>query len=335
MNITYRQMTRADLGQAIGFWQSALDISEEEARLTFWNFSASEDCFRRTYIAADETGKILSTVCYWLREVTGAGDKAEPIGHVFHVATAPSAQKQGHATQLLKHVSSAMLAEGCQLSVLSARQNAVSLYQKLGWDTVQRHYWRGTCAVAPSIDGQGYLVKAVHPKNDPTLWTRMAGVYEIARTQQLGSLIRTEQYWQGYGGWMFGLYLDHYEAELLTVWDYTARTLLGYALVNYYEVGFAVSEMIVPPQHMAAGRTLVAGILNRAAQLGKPLSGQFSLPATDWARQMLVHDLDDTLHQVNDTQVHGYGPFMVKCLYPEQANVFATSGALYWPLDAY
>ncbi len=83
--VTYRQMTRAELDQAIGFWQKVLEIPEAEAHLTL--------------------------------------GKTESTSHLFHVATAPSAQRQGHPTRLRQLVPNALGAEGCRISVLSAQEN--------------------------------------------------------------------------------------------------------------------------------------------------------------------------------------------------------------------
>jgi hypothetical protein len=61
----------------------------------------------------------------------------------------------------------------------------------------------------------------------------------VLLTAVASSLIRSPDYWLGYAAWMFGLYLDSYQAHLLTVNDSAANDpIRGYALVNFYAMGF-------------------------------------------------------------------------------------------------
>jgi hypothetical protein len=89
---------------------------------------------------------LLATVCYWNRAVRDSAGTAMQIGHLFHVATEPAARSQGHATRLLGDAIDALRAAGCQWAILSARQAAIDLYTRAGWQPAPQIYWRGMYA---------------------------------------------------------------------------------------------------------------------------------------------------------------------------------------------
>jgi hypothetical protein len=135
---------------------------------------------------------------------------------------------------------------------------------------------------------------------------------------------------------MFGLYLDAYQAVLLTAQDDTAHDpIRGYALANFYEMGFVVSEIAADPSEPELLRSLLNGIAMEAKQRSIPPQGQLTIAAERGTQAVLQQFFGPTLHTVDDSALHGYIPFMIRPLGDESENPFTAAGALFWPLDAY
>src|SRR5688500_4419414 len=147
MSIHYRLLHPEEEDQAVAFWMRVLESNEDEARQTFRDFHDAPQRFNQTHVAVAADGQLLATVCYWLRDVRDSAGTAVPIGHLFHVATEPSARRHGHASRLLADTIEALRGARCQWAILSARQDAVALYQRAGWQPTPRTYWRGMYAL--------------------------------------------------------------------------------------------------------------------------------------------------------------------------------------------
>jgi ribosomal protein S18 acetylase RimI-like enzyme len=336
MSMQYRLLASTEEDAAVNLWMRVLHTSEYEARQTFHDFHAAPQRFAQAHVAVAPDGQLLATVCYWLRAVRDSAGTAIRIGHLFHVATEPSARGQGHATRLLGDAIDALRAAGCQWATLSARQAAVDLYTRAGWQPAPRIYWRGTCAAEGWNEAQRSVVERYDPRREEHGWGHMAAAYARGNAQQAGSLIRTAEYWSGYAAWMFGLYLDDYQAVLLTIKaDAASAAIRGYALVNFYDAGFVVSEIVSDPDDADVLRDLLTAIVAEAKQRGTPLQGQLTIAASSTTHAILRQFFGATLHAVDDTAVHGYLPFMVSSVGDTRESPFAAPGALFWPLDAY
>ncbi len=313
-----------------------LDTGEYEARQTFRDFQDTPQRFNQTHVAVAADGQLLTTVCYWLRYVRNSAGATVRIGHLFHVATEPTARRQGHASRLLADTVHALHVAGCQWAVLSARQDAVELYTRAGWQSAPRTYWRGIYATETWNEIQRYRVQAYDPRQEPAGWAPIAAAYAQANVQQAGSLIRTPAYWSGYATWMFGLYLDVYQAMLLTVQDGAASDRIrGYALTNFYDAGFVVSEIATDPSDPDVLPSLLTGIVTEAKRRGIPLQGQLTIAAESSTQAILQQFFGPSLHAVDDTALYGYIPFMVRQIGDETESPFTAPGGLFWPLDAY
>jgi GNAT superfamily N-acetyltransferase len=336
MSIHYRLLHPDEEDQAVAFWMRVLESDEHEARQTFRDFHDAPQRFKQTHVAVTADGRLLSTVCYWLRDVRDSAGTTVPIAHLFHVATEPSARQQGHATRLLADTIEAVRGAGCQWAILSARQDAVGLYQRAGWQSTARTYWRGTCAREAGQEHQRYQVQRYDPRHETRGWAPLAAAYAQANAQQAGSLIRPPAYWSGYGAWMFGLYLDSYQALLLTVTDQSAHnSIRGYALTTFSDMGFEVSEIVADPSEPDALSSLLDGIGKEAQQRGVPIQGQLTIGGGAATQTVLAQFFGSTLHSVDDTALHGYMPFMVRPIGHAKVSPFAVPYGLFWPLDAY
>jgi GNAT superfamily N-acetyltransferase len=336
MTATYRLLESNEEDAAVDLWIRELDMEEYEARQTFRDFQDDPQRFQRTHVAIAADTQILATVCYWLRTVRDSAGAAIRIGHLFHVATAPIARRQGHATRLLADTVDALRAAGCQWAILSARQAAVALYSQAGWQPTPRTYWRGTYTAAAWNETQRYVVQICDPRRETFGWESIAAAYAHANARQSGSLIRTADYWSGYSNWMFGLYLDDYQAVLLTTKESAASdSIRGYALVNFYDQGFVVSEIASDPSDSEVLRGLLNGILAEAKQRSIPLQGQLTIATNPATHAILQQFFGTTLHAVDDAVLHGYTPFMARPIGDPAAAPFTMPGALFSPLDAY
>jgi ribosomal protein S18 acetylase RimI-like enzyme len=336
MSIQYRLLHPTEEAAALNLWMRVLDMDEYEARQTFHDFHQAPQRFNHTHAAVAPNGQLLATVCCWRRAVRDNAGDALQVGHVFHVATEPTARGQGHATRLLGDAVDALRAAGCQWAILSARKAAVGLYTRAGWHPAPRTYWRGTFAAERWNEAQRYVVTRYDPRREIDGWEHMAAAYARANAQQAGSLIRTAGYWSGYAAWMFGLYLDSYQAVLLTIKERPASaSIRGYALVNFYDAGFLVSEIAGDPGDPEVLRDLLNGILAEAKQRGTPLQGQLAISTSATTQSILQQFFGSTLHAVDDAAVHGYLPFMVRAVGDTRESPFAAPDALFWPLDTY
>jgi ribosomal protein S18 acetylase RimI-like enzyme len=141
MTVIYRLLHPNEEDAAVDLWMRVLDTDEHEARQTFHDFHDDPQRFHQTHVAIADDAQILATVCYWLRAVRDSTGVAVSIGHLFHVATEPTARGQGHATRLIADAVDALSAAGCAWAILSARQAAVGLYTRAGWQPTPRTYW--------------------------------------------------------------------------------------------------------------------------------------------------------------------------------------------------
>jgi ribosomal protein S18 acetylase RimI-like enzyme len=336
MPVQYRLLHPNEESRAVAFWMRTLEMNADEARQTFRDFHDAPQRFKQTHVAIADDGEILATVCYWLRDVRASTSAAVHIGHLFHVATEPTARRRGHATRLLTDAVHALQVAGCQWAILSARQDAVGLYTRAGWQPTPRIYWRGTYARELWQERQRYRVQPYDPRQQRHGWRPIAAAYAQANAQQAGSLIRPTTYWSGYAAWMFGLYLDAYHAILLTVSDGAPHeSIRGYALANFYDMGFVVSEIAADPSDPDVLASLLNGILTEARQRGIPLQGQLTIGDDTSTQTMLAQFFGTTLHSVDDTVLYGYLPFMVRPIGDATMSPFAAPHGLFWPLDAY
>jgi ribosomal protein S18 acetylase RimI-like enzyme len=336
MTVTYRLLDPNQEDAAVDLWMRVLDTNEYEARQTFRDFQDDPQRFQQAHVAIADDTQILATVCYWLRTVRDSAGAAVRIGHLFHVATEPAARGRGHATRLLADAVDALRNAGCDWAILSARQAAVELYTRAGWQPTPHAYWRGTYVVGAWNEAQRYVMQLYDPRHETLGWAPVAAAYAHANAQQAGSLIRTPDYWSGYSTWMFGLYLDAYQAVLLTIKDSTASdSIRGYALVNSYDLGFVVSEIASDPSDSEVLRGLLNAILAQAKQRRIPLQGQLTIAADTTTHSILQEFFGTTLHAVDDTVLHGYTPFMVRPIGDPAIAPFTSPGSLFWPLDAY
>jgi GNAT superfamily N-acetyltransferase len=336
MRIAYRMLQPEDEGEAVNLWMRLLGSGESEVRQTFRDFQSNSERFAKTWVAIDDNKRLLATVCYWLRDVRGNDGETIRIGHLFHIATEPEAQRQGLASQLLAEVCASLENERCQYAILSARSDAVGVYARAGWHSVTRQYWRGTCGEYKWTQSGRYIVEPCDPRQLPTGWNALAQPYDRACRRQVGSLVRTSDYWTGYAAWMFGLYLDEYKSTLPTVRNASEPdNVMGYAVANFYDTGFAVSELVIVIGDPEASCDLMAGIVEEARKQNVPLQGQITAQPSVAVRVVLERFFGDTLHTVDDRDVYGYMPFMVKQICGSDTSIYEHDDVYFWPMDAY
>jgi hypothetical protein len=237
---------------------------------------------------------------------------------------------------LLSEAATALREQGCRWAILSARQEAVPVYQRAGWQPISRQYWRGSVSPVAWPTSHQYAAQPYDPRQEIDGWALLAAAYTRANAQRAGSLVRSSSYWRGYGAWMFGQYLDLHGSVLVAVHSANAEgSIRGYALVNFYDVGFVVNELAADPDDPGVAESLLQRVLEEATQRGAPLQGQLSVAADASTMATLQQLFGATLHAVDDRALYGYLPFMVRALGEAVENPFTVPTALFSPLDAY
>lgn len=345
MPLTYRTLQPHEVDTLLHLWATVLEDSYENRQRLFGDFADDPQRFMRTQVALTEDGVICGAATYWLREfrdVTGAPVR---VGHLWGMATAPAYRRQGIATTLLQRTVATMGGEGCQWAILFAREEARSLYERLGWQGFPTLYCGGFALDNPP-ESPNYAVHFYDPWQAPLGWQPLAAVYAEYNRQRPLSLVRSSAYWQGYGAWMAKDWVDNQCARYLVVTPVEQpQTICGYALVHFYNQvyaeqhfgsppWFAVSEIGVKDNAPGAMMALVAGVV-REAKTQQMVYGHFATaaePQLAAAQQMLFHQ------PLNCEEVTG--SLMARPLAPDVtatqlATLFATPGAWLWELDRY
>lgn len=341
MTITYRMMRPDEEGAAVSLWTDALGTSRDEALRTYRDFQDDPERYARTVVAVAPDGTLLATVCYWLRQIQDRSGTSCRVGQIFHVATRADARGQGHATELLGQAIDGMREAGCVWSVLSARQAAQPLYMRLGWRSFAQTYWRGTFTSEDWNRAGVYPVRNYDPRREPEGWAVLANVYAAYNGTRPVSMVREPAYWQGYIAWMFTQYLDQHQSTLLVAYDpMNDRLLHGYALVNFYDQGFVISELAVQPGDEGTLTAVLNGVLAESECRGIALQGQLIAPMEPLTTNVLRRFFGSSMHQIEDYTFQGYSPLMARSIASDMTDadldtLFSAPGATFWPLDAY
>lgn len=345
MPISYRTIQPHEEDALLHLWVTVLEDDYENRQQLFGDFAANPQRFARTQVAIAEDGTICGASAYWLRNLRGVAGAPVRVGQLWGMATTPAYRRQGIATTLLQRTVTAMQAEGCQWAILFAREEARSLYERSGWQGFPTLYHGGFALDNPPASPT-YAVDFYDPWQAPSNWQPLAEVYAEYNRQRLLSLVRSSAYWQGYVAWMAKDWVDNHCARYLVV---TPRAqpqhICGYALVHFYNQGyaeqhfgsppwFAVSEIGVKDNAPGAMMALVAGVVReaKAQQMGY---GHFSTavePQLAEAQQALFYQ------PLNYEEV--LGSLMARPLAPEittaqLTQLFTMPGALLWELDRF
>lgn len=344
MSITYRTAQPSDEEALLQLWINVLADSYANRQQLFGDFCHDPQRFARTQVAINAEGTICGAVTYWLRQMHQADGNTALVGHLWGMATDPAYRRQGIATTLLQRIETAMQQAGCQWAILSAREEARSLYERLGWQGIPTLYRGGLSLENLALDAR-YHVRRYDPWQEPTGWQPLAAVYAHYNHQRPASLVRPLPYWQGYLAWMAQDWIEHQCAQywVVTPTD-EPQTISGYALVHFYDHTYAASHFNSPPwfalseigvidDDSGAIHALLAGMIQQA-QAQQMVYGHLCIPQ----ESRLESALQQTFRQpLNPQEVTG--SLMVRTITPnttdETADHFTAPGALLWEIDRY
>jgi hypothetical protein len=236
-----------------------------------------------------------------------------------------------------------MQREGCQWSLLCPRDEARSLYTRLGWQSLPHHYYSGV--VDAAAHENAYFVRAYDPRKEIDGWMRLAAVYEQFNVARPLTMIRDHHYWQGYTAWMLDDWISHHRAHILVATRTpTDHDLAGYIVVHFYDQAYAqhyfssppwfyISEIGTKTEDSQAIGVLLSAAGRRALQLGMAY-GQLGLPHQPEIDTALASLLAQTLERHTRS-----GKLMMRALSPaDQPGLEAASTnptAHFWEIDHY
>lgn len=344
MQVTYRALLPSEEEAVIRLWVDILGDDWEMRSHIFRDFTDDPQRFARTHVAVAEDGTLLSAVAYWLRELCGPNHTVCRTGHLWGVATRPEARRQGHARRLLELASDAMQREGCQWSILFARDEARDLYLHAGWQSLPNSYRAGVLLAEHEPVNSAYVIQRIDSSNPSQIWTQLATIYAEYNTQRPLTVVRTREYWHGYAAWMLTDWIKHHRAVILVATPATSISeWCGYVVVHYYDFAYAhrvfgspswffISEIGVRTNEPQAASALLNGVAAEALRQGMGY-GQMALPRDLLLDVTLKGLFGETLEEHQEM-----GAMMVRTLTPDTPKIkrlYEDTTAFYWSLDRF
>ena len=196
MAITYRLMRRDDEAAVLDLWTTVYPGTDRRQWQREWR--SIPHCFDHTHVAVAADGTLLATAHYWVRTMRDVHGVPAHVGHVSHLATRPTARRQGHAGTLLKLTIAAMQRDRCAWSLLFTSAEAQSLYAHYGWRSFPTRYRQGTLADQQQPLPPEVTVRRLDPRSEPDDWDGLAAVYAAYNQRRPLSVVRDLPYWHGY-----------------------------------------------------------------------------------------------------------------------------------------
>jgi predicted acetyltransferase len=223
------------------------------------------------------------------------------VGWVTNVATRGSAQRQGHAKQLLQLALVAMRGEGCTWALLSAEEEVAAFYERSGFQRFPYYYRQGLLAstsfATDTPTDKSYATSLFDPLRQPNEWNEIAEVYEIYNRNRPLTVVRGLTYWQEYIAMRFA---DWQPQLLVATPTLDSPTLSGYAIVLFSEMGVLIGELCIRPTELEAIDSLLKAIHRRLVELKFPEQGRIFAPHEPHLDRVLTQFFDSTLHESYD-----------------------------------
>jgi ribosomal protein S18 acetylase RimI-like enzyme len=342
---TYRTLRPEEEDAVLDLWVAVLDDERDVRKRIFYDFTDDQQRFAHTHVAVSAAGELLAAVAYWLRDIRDRDGAPRRTGHVWGVATRPEARRLGHAGQLLQHATTAMRSEGCVWSVLGAREEARTLYTRLGWQSIPASYRSGVLATVQLPRAGPYRIQAYDPHTEADGWERLAAVYMRYNATRPLTMLRDHRYWRGYAAWMYTDWIAHHRASVFVATRTPAdRDLSGYILAHFYDQEYSQRTFGSPPWfHVSEIGTserdgdVIAALLSAVAQEAMQRGmgyGQVALPHDPHIDTALEH-----LFGQIPTEKALAGAVMMRALAPDAKQsleaAVAAPGSIFWEIDRY
>lgn len=243
MTAEYRELRAGDENATLDLWAEVFRCD----RGYFERYFAGDAARRPEHTlvaAARDDGRILAAVHYCLRALRDENGDPLTVGCIANVATREDARRAGHSGRLLERAITAMAADGCAWSLLFTGRHAH--YERYGWRTIPTDYRQGTVRGGGAVGGPaaaqapGFVVQPLS-LDRPDAWTSLATVYEEFNARRPLSVVRSADYWRGFGARLFVAP----EALILTAAPAEGGIMSGYLLLHFTESAIDIKEVAV------------------------------------------------------------------------------------------
>jgi ribosomal protein S18 acetylase RimI-like enzyme len=342
--VIYRTLRPDEQDAVLDLWVTVLDDDRDVRERVFYDFADDPQRFEHTHVAVDPDGNLLAAVAYWLRDIRDSNGQPRRTAHIWGVATRPDARGEGHASRLLQQALAPMQQKGCYWSLLCAREEARTLYTRLGWQNISTSYRSGVLSTVEAA-ANPYHIKPYDPRAEPDGWERLATVYAGYNATRPLTMLRDDHYWRGYAAWMFADWIAHHCATVFVATRTPGdRNLAGYILAHFYDQEYAqrtfgsppwfyVSEIGITERNSDLIPALLSTVAQEAIQRGMAY-GQLALPHEPQVDAALEHLFGQSPEE--QTMI---GSLMMRGLTPDAEQELAISGAapgaIFWELDRY
>ncbi|MBA3946799.1 MAG: GNAT family N-acetyltransferase [Herpetosiphonaceae bacterium] len=331
MSTTYRLMQSNEEVAVLTLWSEVFNVPYhyEQAR-----FRSDPLAHTRTYVAVAEDGTVLSTLHYLVslrRDVDGTPRR---VGEVDPVATRAEARRQGHAGRLIELALDALRHDGCAWSLLLASGEGRPLYERYGWRSFPERWRQGTILGSPPPGTHAYTICPYDPRVEPDGWERLGVVAHAYNATRPLTVARDADYWQRYAAIRVSHWITAEGLVILVAHQSSSdHALRGYAMANFYDVGFVVRELAMLPDDSAVVPELLTRVVQEAVQRNSPLAGLVNLSYEPQIGQALAALFGETLHTRAET-----GQLLARTIHPDFTDVqlnaiFADPRALYSSID--
>jgi GNAT superfamily N-acetyltransferase len=344
MAVIYRTLRPDEQDAVLDLWVAVLGDDRDIRKRVFCDFADDPQRFAHTHVAVAPDGNLLAAVAYWLRDVRNRDGTPRRTGHIWGVATHPDARRQGHASHLLELAIAAMQREGCFWSLLCAREEAHTLYTRLGWQNIPTSYRSGVLSTTGALDSP-YHVQSYDPRVEDDGWERLAAVYTRYNASRPLTMLRDSRYWHGYAAWIYTDWLTQHRASVFVATQTPqAHDLSGYVVVHFYDQEYAQRTFGSPPWFYVSeigasvhDSDIIAALLSAVAQEAMRRSlayGQLALPHDPHVDSAL-----ENLFGQSPAEQTATSGVMMRSLAPnaerELAAAVAASGPIFWEIDRY
>ncbi len=324
MKVTYRAVKREEEAATLKMWVDVFDVEAE-----FFQTLLDAEPRRRlaqTQVAVDESGRIVSSLQYFVRRIRGLDGKVHRVGGIANVATIPEARKQGHSGRLLERAKREMARQGCEWSWLFSGVNPH--YENHGWRAIPKPYRKG--AVAPEAPvTEGYRVERVCGERLVALLPAFARIQLAFNERRPCTTVRSKK------DWLVPIHYQmasHHHMIVTAAFAGRRRTPCAYLAVGPEAEKHYLAEVAVLPGHEPAVAALFDDA-RRDAQAHDVKEVVALLPS-----EPIIDDALPRIVEVKDVET--WYSSMVLPLVPTVTDgyldrLYGAPGAHYWRLDGF
>ena len=165
---------------------------DENGHERYWQYIKGDSSYRlsqtRVVVVND---RVVSTLRVWERRIR-MGASLVTVGGIGGVCTHPHYRGVGYASALMRDTIGYLQTIGCDLGVLFTIIPE-AFYRQLGWTSFSLRGFSVTCnPAARAVRSSEWQVTDFNPETD---LDAVARLYDIANTEQSGTVARTRAYW--------------------------------------------------------------------------------------------------------------------------------------------